>query len=198
LDPKLFIKYYKKMSPSNIYITRHGESQYNSQKRIGGNSSITDQGQLYAQKLHVELKSLNLQVWTSKLRRTIETAECFQDVLQLKELNEIDSGTMNGLTYQEIETQFPQEFQKRLSDKYTYKYPQGESYKCLVSRLQPIFNRIQNTHQPILMICHQAIARIILCHLVNGEYNEYTNFSFPLHQCFKLDKDEQTGIYCFS
>ena len=35
-----------------LYLSRHGESEYNILKRIGGNSNITANGEKYAKKIH--------------------------------------------------------------------------------------------------------------------------------------------------
>lgn len=38
--------------PRPIWFSRHGESQFNAQGRIGGDSPLSPRGMLYAQKLH--------------------------------------------------------------------------------------------------------------------------------------------------
>ena len=53
-------------------------------------------------------------------------------------LNEIDAGRCDGLTYQQIEDLYPEEFALRDLDKYNYRYPQGESYQDVCCRLEPI------------------------------------------------------------
>lgn len=60
-------------------------------------------------------------IWTSTLKRTIQTA-CnlpFQS-LQWKQLDELSSGSCDGLTYEEIEREFPQDFAERDNDKVQY------------------------------------------------------------------------------
>ena len=41
-------------------------------------------------------------------------------------LDEIDAGVCDGLTYEEIEAKYPEEFAGRDRDKYNYRYPRGE------------------------------------------------------------------------
>ena len=43
-------------------------------------------------------------------------------------LNEIDSGKLDGLTYEEFADQYPEEFQGREDDKLRYRYPRGECH----------------------------------------------------------------------
>lgn len=62
------------IGPRPIYISRHGQSQFNTLGKIGGNSDITDLGDKYARKLADWLEenttpSDSMVVWTSTLKR---------------------------------------------------------------------------------------------------------------------------------
>ena len=46
-----------------IYLSRHGESEYNVEDRIGGDSNLTLRGQQYAQALGVYLNSSGMIDW---------------------------------------------------------------------------------------------------------------------------------------
>ena len=66
---KLFQSAYDRMAPTKegrvIYISRHGESMYNLDNRIGGNPSLSPRGKKYARALasHVnQLEHENLKV----------------------------------------------------------------------------------------------------------------------------------------
>uniref|UniRef100_A0A7N8XE69 6-phosphofructo-2-kinase/fructose-2,6-bisphosphatase 2 n=1 Tax=Mastacembelus armatus TaxID=205130 RepID=A0A7N8XE69_9TELE len=79
----------------SIYLCRHGESHHNVEGRIGGDSELTERGKQFAAALKgfVEEHHLSdLKVWTSQLRRTIQTAEELGvPYEQWKILNEIDA-----------------------------------------------------------------------------------------------------------
>lgn len=171
-----------------IWLTRHGESEYNVDNRIGGDPSLTENGQRYGVALGKFLKqhytqlqqqqagssplslstnsappssisttsaieqtvsalhlltddnfgtegdSSSINVWTSTLRRTIETVESFDerlfDIKQIRFLNEIYAGSCENLTYEELERLHPDEFVSRAKNKLIYRYPGagGESY----------------------------------------------------------------------
>ena len=69
----------------------------------------------------------NVVVWTSWLQRTIQTAQHIQGPQERwKTLNEIDAGNFDGLSYEDIEELYPEEFEKRLEDKLGYRYPGGK------------------------------------------------------------------------
>jgi broad specificity phosphatase PhoE len=50
-------------------------------------------------------------------------------------LDEIYAGLCDGMTYKEIEANFPQEASERKKDKLGYRYPRGESYLDVIQRL---------------------------------------------------------------
>ncbi len=56
----------------------------------------------------------NFSVWTSMLKRSIQTAQYFDDdefdVKQMKMLDELNAGTMEGLTYEEIKSKHGAEY----------------------------------------------------------------------------------------
>ncbi|KAL8569435.1 6-phosphofructo-2-kinase/fructose-2,6-bisphosphatase 4 [Nucella lapillus] len=128
--------------PRTIYLTRHGESNMNLQGRIGGDSDLSDRGWSYAEALgrFVEEENIpHLKVWTSELKRTIQTSRHIDAPKEhWKALNEIDAGVCEGMTYEEIQEKYPEEFALRDQDKFHYRYPSGESYQDLVARLEPV------------------------------------------------------------
>ena len=71
----------------------------------------------------------HLTVWTSQLQRTESTA-VFVNATERKRfssLNEIEAGNFDGLSYEDIEELYPEEFEKRLEDKLGYRYPGGKN-----------------------------------------------------------------------
>ncbi|VDQ02404.1 unnamed protein product [Trichobilharzia regenti] len=86
---------------------------------------------LYGQKLAVFMeqeKLQNLKVWTSYFKRTIQTADkikCSQ-IRYWKALDELDAGVCDGMTYDEIQEKYPDDFARRDANKYHYRYPMGE------------------------------------------------------------------------
>uniref|UniRef100_A0A674H4H5 6-phosphofructo-2-kinase/fructose-2,6-bisphosphatase 2 n=1 Tax=Taeniopygia guttata TaxID=59729 RepID=A0A674H4H5_TAEGU len=83
------------VQPRTIYLCRHGESEYNLLGRIGGDSGLSARGKQFSQALKKfieEQEIVDLKVWTSQLKRTIQTAESLGVLYeQWKILNEIDA-----------------------------------------------------------------------------------------------------------
>uniref|UniRef100_A0A669QDP6 6-phosphofructo-2-kinase/fructose-2,6-biphosphatase 1 n=1 Tax=Phasianus colchicus TaxID=9054 RepID=A0A669QDP6_PHACC len=177
------------VTPRAIYLSRHGESQLNLKGRIGGDAGLSPRGRQYAQALAEFIRSQSireLKVWTSHMKRTIETAEALGvPYEQWKALNEIDAGVCEEMTYEEIQERYPEEFALRDQDKYRYRYPKGESYEDLVQRLEPVIMELER-QENVLVICHQAVMRCLLAYFLDKSSEELPYLRCPLHTVLKL------------
>uniref|UniRef100_A0AAQ4RYJ3 6-phosphofructo-2-kinase/fructose-2,6-bisphosphatase 2 n=1 Tax=Gasterosteus aculeatus aculeatus TaxID=481459 RepID=A0AAQ4RYJ3_GASAC len=173
----------------SIYLCRHGESQYNVEGRIGGDSELSERGRQFsaALKAFVQEHHLSdLKVWTSQLRRTIQTAEELGvPYEQWKILNEIDAGVCEEMSYEGIEEKYPEEYAMRSQDKYHYRYPGGESYQDLVQRLEPVIMELERQGN-VLVICHQAVMRCLLAYFLDKSADDLPYLKCPLHKVLKL------------
>uniref|UniRef100_A0A8P4GA60 6-phosphofructo-2-kinase domain-containing protein n=1 Tax=Dicentrarchus labrax TaxID=13489 RepID=A0A8P4GA60_DICLA len=177
------------VTPRSIYLCRHGESELNLVGRIGGDSGLSPRGAKFASALGVYMRGQcisDLKVWTSHMKRTIQTAEALGvQYEQWKALNEIDAGVCEDMTYEEIQENYPEEFALRDQDKYRYRYPKGESYEDLVQRLEPVIMELER-QENVLVICHQAVMRCLLAYFLDKSANELPYLKCPLHTVLKL------------
>ncbi|XP_048692630.1 6-phosphofructo-2-kinase/fructose-2,6-bisphosphatase 3 isoform X5 [Caretta caretta] len=177
------------VQPRTIYLCRHGESEFNLKGRIGGDCGLSNRGKKFASALNkfVEEQNLkDLKIWTSQLKRTIQTAEALKlPYEQWKALNEIDAGVCEEMTYEEIKAQHPEEYALRDQDKYYYRYPSGESYQDLVQRLEPVIMELER-QENVLVICHQAVMRCLLAYFLDKSAAEMPYLKCPLHTVLKL------------
>ena len=63
----LYQKNFDIVEGRTIYLSRHGESKYNVEDRIGGNSSITERGHQYARALGTYMNTTGNQYLTRKV-----------------------------------------------------------------------------------------------------------------------------------
>ncbi|XP_070795902.1 6-phosphofructo-2-kinase/fructose-2,6-bisphosphatase 2 [Pituophis catenifer annectens] len=177
------------IQPRTIYLCRHGESECNLIKKIGGDSGLSTRGKQFAEALKRFIKEqeiMDLKVWTSQLKRTIQTAEALGvPYEQWKILNEIDAGVCEEMTYEEIQRKYPEEFALRDQEKYLYRYPGGESYQDLVQRLEPVIMELER-QENVLVISHQAVMRCLLAYFLDKSADELPYLRCPLHTIFKL------------
>ncbi|RKP16749.1 bifunctional 6-phosphofructo-2-kinase/fructose-2,6-bisphosphate 2-phosphatase [Rozella allomycis CSF55] len=178
------------IKPRSIFISRHGESMLNVKGAIGGDSDLSPRGRIFAEKLPDLIKKnlgdKKLTVWTSTLKRTIQSAEHLTyPKLSWKALDELDAGVCDGMTYEEIEEKYPEDFHLRDSDKYNYRYRGGESYHDLVVRLEPVIMELER-QENILIISHQATLRCIYAYFLNLPRDELPYINIPLHTVIQL------------
>eukprot|EP00073_Rattus_norvegicus_P026784 XP_006243954.1 PREDICTED: 6-phosphofructo-2-kinase/fructose-2,6-bisphosphatase 4 isoform X1 [Rattus norvegicus] len=177
------------VTPRSIYLCRHGESELNLKGRIGGDPGLSPRGREFSKHLAQFISDQNikdLKVWTSQMKRTIQTAEALSvPYEQWKVLNEIDAGVCEEMTYEEIQDHYPLEFALRDQDKYRYRYPKGESYEDLVQRLEPVIMELER-QENVLVICHQAVMRCLLAYFLDKAAEELPYLKCPLHTVLKL------------
>jgi broad specificity phosphatase PhoE/predicted kinase len=173
--------------PRPIWLTRHGQAEFNVVERIGGNTHLSALGKSYAHNLkRFYDESIapfgDIELWTSTLVRTQETAEILgKKPLQWRALNEIEAGGCDGLTYHEIKERFPEEWAARKRDKLGYRYPQGESYMDVIQRVEPVVLELERQKSPVLIISHQAVLRAIYGYLMGHDLERIPHLSVPLH-----------------
>lgn len=177
--------------PRPIYLTRHGESEFNVAHRVGGDSSLSPRGRDFAGRLGEffdrEFGDQDPIVWTSTLERTIETARTVgRPFTEMRALDEIDAGDCDGMTYEEIEQYLPSEFARRQEDKFDYRYPRGESYRDVIRRLEPVIVELERERAPVVIVAHQAVLRALYAYLMDKPPKECPHLDVPLHTVLKL------------
>ncbi|CAL4120885.1 unnamed protein product [Meganyctiphanes norvegica] len=177
------------ITPRTIYLTRHGESLHNVDGRIGGDSELSEKGKEYSRQLSQYISSQNipkLRVWTSWLKRTIQTAEGIEAPQERwKALNEIDAGLCEEMSYSEIKEKHPDDFAARDLNKFSFRYRRGESYEDLVARLEPVIMELERQGN-VLLIAHQAVMRCLLAYFLDEPSDKLPYIEVPLHTVMKL------------
>ncbi|XP_052192041.1 LOW QUALITY PROTEIN: 6-phosphofructo-2-kinase/fructose-2,6-bisphosphatase-like [Diospyros lotus] len=181
------------LTPRPILLTRHGESRDNVRGRIGGDSSLSDTGETYAKKLanFVEKRLKNeraASIWTSTLQRTILTANSIVGFpkIQWRALDEINAGVCDGMTYEEIKKNMPEEYESRRKDKLRYRYPRGESYLDVIQRLEPVIIELERQRAPVVVISHQAVLRALYAYFADRPLKEVPHIEMPLHTIIEI------------
>ncbi len=180
---------------SNLYLVRHGETEYNRTGRIGGDSGLSSEGKRQAQLLARYFRGVSLPyVFTSRKRRSIETASCLfegrslETMISLDEFDELDAGMCDGMTYAEMKALMPLEYAARAANKYRYTYPKGESYAMLQKRVARGLRRalVMAGDGALMIVGHQAVNRTILSLFLNQRTADIPYMYIPQNQFFRL------------
>lgn len=81
-------------------------------------------------------------------------------------------GICEEMTYEEIASKYPTDFAARDQNKFSYRYPRGESYEDLVARLEPVIMELERQGN-VLVVSHQAVLRCLLAYFLDKSAGRY-------------------------
>lgn len=135
----------------------------------------------------------NFCVWTSMLNRSMETAQFFCedefDVKQMRMLDELNPGSMEGLTYAEMRTKFKHEYEVRKRDKLQYRYPGpgGEGYLDIINRLRKVILEVERMTDHVLIVGHRSITRVLLAYFLGLKQEDISDLDVPLGVAYMIE-----------
>jgi broad specificity phosphatase PhoE/predicted kinase len=189
----------------HLYLIRHGETHFNIENRIGGDSGLTEKGMSQAEKLAEYFSSREIPlIFTSQKRRTIQTAEPIKamqkkcTIIPLPEFNEIDSGICERMTYGEIRGKYPFIYSDRKKDKYNYMYPDGEGYASMKERIDHGINKVlylSNSSSNIMIVGHRATNRMILSHFFFRREADVPYIYIPLDKFYYISVTQNKKVF---
>jgi broad specificity phosphatase PhoE len=154
---------------TTIFLARHGESDWNVEKRFQGHSDrpLTERGRKQARALADLVGAEKIDaVYTSPLSRARETAEIVAaraglEAVALPELREVDTGSWSGLSRADVEARFPEGFARWRSGGSGWE--NGESYDEMAERVIGALRKIAEDHPDgrVLVISHGGPIRAI-------------------------------------
>ncbi len=149
------------MENVEIWLVRHGQTEFNLIGRLSGWSDIllTDLGREQARALRPLLEGREYHgVWSSDLPRAIETARlAWGEPTPDWRLREIDFGDFEGVPFVDM----PQDAQKALLDYEGFRAPGGESLDDLENRVEAFLNALPKGRH--LIFTHGGVVRGMLC-----------------------------------
>ncbi len=175
--------------PTNLVLVRHGETEWNRSSRYQGvmDIELNRKGKTQAEKLYNYLKKEEFDaIYSSTLKRAYHTIKDIadyqnKDVITIADLMEINFGDWEGLTFSEIEEDYPELAEKWATDPTCCKPPEGEHIKEVEERVGKTIDRIidKNADNKILIATHGGVVRIIIAYLLE----------LPLSRIFSIEVD---------
>jgi broad specificity phosphatase PhoE len=169
-----------------VYIARHGQTDWNREKRFQGQYDIplNNTGRQQAMALAGVLKNRKIeQIFTSPKKRAVETAEIINRELKkeleiIDDLREISHGIYDGMTLDEVYSKHSSDIKKWREDRINIAPPEGESIKQCADRVIPVYDSIveNSGDKPILIISHMVVTKSILIHCLNVPMNTFWRF----------------------
>jgi len=174
-----------------IYMVRHGETQWNTEGRIQGQTNIplSEVGKHQASLAADQLSTVKFDaVYSSDLDRTLETAKIIVASSNLKivtnpNLRERFFGIFEGLTIQEREDTYPELFAQSTKNDVDFTPPEGESIKDTYTRISTPVQTYKDKHMNdnILIVGHGGSLRCAISSLLDLPLE--SSFKFVLSNC---------------
>jgi alpha-ribazole phosphatase len=164
---------------SIIYLIRHGETDWNQDKMIQGQTDIplNARGRRQAEALAGRLSTVPLElIYTSDLNRASETAKIIAGkqprqvpVVEMPELRELDYGLWEGLTRSEVARRFEEDWRIWNKGGRIGSPTGGEESLSLARRAGRTFDAAVQERKTVLISTHRVTLRTILCHALGLE-----------------------------
>lgn len=177
------------MQRTRIYLLRHGQVAGYEEKRYNGQADVplTAEGEAQFGLLQLRLQKKAISaVYSSDLSRCQRGAKLIAASHDLEvtvdvQLRELNIGAWEGKTWNELQAEFPQEWQARLANIVNYQVPQGESLADLAARVYPVIAGIVTAHlgEEVVVVAHGGVNRVILLGAIGA----------PLHRIFALEQN---------
>lgn len=142
----------------------------------------------------------NFCVWSSMLKRSIQTVQYFDDeefdVKEMRMLDELHAGRMEGMTYKAIREQFPDEYAHRKKEKLRYRYPGpgGEGYLDVINRLRAVIVEVERMTDHVLLVGHRSVARVLLAYFRGLKREEVADLDVPLGLLYMLEPVSSSSL----
>lgn len=168
-----------------LVIVRHGESEGNAEGRMQGRKDygLTEAGRRQARVLSEWLAQRRIgwdAAYTSPLSRALNTAQIVAEHLGQPapsidpDLCELSAGRLEGLTRPEMERQFPEFFDRGITEIGDFSAFDGEDYETVQLRARAVIDRLVARHrdggQRVLLIGHGGfnfqLVKMLICESV--------------------------------
>ncbi|HEX5028961.1 MAG TPA: histidine phosphatase family protein [Gaiellaceae bacterium] len=175
--------------PTVLLLARHGETDWNRERRFQGHADrpLNDVGRRQAHELAELLRGEVLAtVYTSPLKRASETARIVAEQLdlvprELEALREIDVGDWEGLTVEDVRARYPEQ----LDVAWHTGWPNGETHDELGARVLPALLELETLHpeETVLGVTHAGPIRAALAAAAGLTHEESRAQIGPLENC---------------
>jgi broad specificity phosphatase PhoE len=177
-----------------LYLIRHGATANNRARppRLQGrgiDAELSPEGREQARLTAEFLVPCPLDaLYSSPLLRARQTAQPIAErhrlpVQIVPELAEVHIGRWEGMTWEQVEREYPSEYQAFISDAGVHPYLGGESLEDVRARAVPALVRLleENIGKTIAIVAHNVVNRVYLAHLMELPLSLYR--AIPQDNC---------------
>jgi broad specificity phosphatase PhoE len=178
-----------------LHLIRHGHSQYAGDRYIGKTDTpLTEQGVEQARSVCRRLETLPFEaLYCSPALRARETLKPLLDkdpsrpLVVLSDLQEVDFGQWEGLSFSEIQSHSPGLIAGWVSGSREFTFPGGESLETFWQRVCQVGERLlAGEEKMVAVVTHAGVIRYLLCHFLGIPPEQ--------HRIFQIDPGSLTTL----
>ncbi|WP_194192574.1 histidine phosphatase family protein [Clostridium chrysemydis] len=189
---------------TTIYLTRHGQTEWNIEKRLQGrgNSSLTKDGIDRAKELRERIKEIELDViYSSPIERALHTANIIKGEKQLEVITEdglmeMCFGDYEGRKTDEVMKENPEwNIDLIMHGDVNLSAPNGENLGSVRTRVKDAMDKIikENRGKNVLIVAHGITLKALMHYFKDEEVNSEVMGQATLTKII-VDKDNNFNI----
>jgi alpha-ribazole phosphatase/probable phosphoglycerate mutase len=176
---------------TTLYLIRHGQTVGGEEKRYKGHTDVplSERGAEQMEGVSayiVQAGSALTAVYCSDLSRSVKSAGIVARPHSLRpilipSLRERNFGAWEGMSFEEVQKRYPEEFKAWIENPLAFSPVRGESTVEVKKRVIKAFHEILENHkgEHIAIVAHGGTNRVILCHVTG----------IPLENIFRIEQD---------
>ena len=171
------------MGATRLLLIRHGATNATEEGRFSGSSGaeLSEEGRWQAARLGERLARQSITaIYASPLSRALDTARivaghCRLEPIVRDGLREIGHGHWEGMTRNDVERQYAEEYAAYEADPFTFAPEGGESGVAVLARALPVIREIVTAHAgvQVAVVSHKATLRLLLSSLLGFDPRGY-------------------------
>jgi len=163
---------------TQIYITRHGQTEWNIERRVQGSldSPLTQIGIEQAKQLKERLNKISFNaVYSSPKKRALDTAGILSNdpskIKVMDDLREMSFGKLEGQLFDELGELYPDTFGHLFNAPHLYTPMDGETYEEVTTRAIKCIEAIVESHpnEKVLVVAHGITVKAIMTYYEKRE-----------------------------
>lgn len=176
-----------------IVLMRHGQTVQAKGRCIGRTDiPLSDEGRAQARQAAEALAGIGFaRLCASPAGRARDTLAPLADTEGLGadilfDLDEINMGTWDGLSFNDIRARFPDDYVERGIHFGDFRPPGGESFNDVADRAMAALDELASGPGPVLVVTHAGVIRSVLCRVTGHPMDNLFRFAPGHCQCTVL------------
>ncbi|MGE0873095.1 MAG: histidine phosphatase family protein [Burkholderiales bacterium] len=176
-------------NPAHLCLVRHGETAWNAEGRVQGQTDVplNERGQAQARAVGAALAAEAFAaIYSSDLQRVTQTAAPAARALGLEvardaALRERHFGMFETLTYAEVKAKHPGEYARFAAKELDYDFRGGESLRAFNARVLECIRALAGRHagERVLVFTHGGVLEMVYRYANNAGLSTPRDFEIP-------------------